>query len=129
MQLIGGLTRVVPEEKKNEAVTFIEYFEHQFIDYHALSWKNFNHFSSIKSGFYDTTNNVAETLNHQINCKIPRGHQDINQISSYIHEVKTESLGQLVANMQDETNMTLHRADYIRRRELVTNNILTPLEN
>lgn len=124
LEIINSLTRVVPEEQKDQAVKFIEYFEGQFLGNHALSYRNFNHFSSIKSGFYDTTNNSVETINHQINCKIPRGHQTINSISGIIHEVKTESLGQLTASMMDETNMTLHKPEYLRRRELVTENIL-----
>ena len=124
MEIIDSLKRVVPEDQKDQAVKFIEYFERQFLGDHALSCRNFNHFSAIKDGYYDTTNNSAETLNHQINCKITRGHQSINQISGYIHEVKTEALGQLCANMMDETNMTLHREDYLRRRKLVTDNII-----
>ena len=123
MKLIDSLKNIVPDEQKDAALEFKAYFEKQFLGNHVLSWKNFNHFRSILAGFYDTSNNVAETVNHMINCKIPRGHQSINQISSYIHEAKVESLGQLVANMRDETNMSLHHPGYLRRRELVTNHV------
>ena len=123
IKLIDSLKNIVPDEKKDAALRFKAYFEKQFLGNHVLSWKNFNHFRSILAGFYDTTNNVSETVNHKINSKIPRGHQNINQISGYIHEVKVESLGQLVANMQDETNMSLHNPAYLRRRELVTNQV------
>ena len=121
--MIDGLKNIVADDKKANALEFKAYFEKQFLGEHVLAANSFNHFRSIQAGFYDTTNNVAETINHQINCKIPRGHQNINQISSYIHETKVESLGQLVANMRDEHNMSLHNNEYLRRRELVTNQV------
>ena len=45
------------------------------------------------------------------------------KISIKYRETKVESLGQLVANMRDEHNMSLHNNEYLRRRELVTNQV------
>ena len=82
-----------------------------------------NHVPDIIAGFFDTTNNVSESLNKHLNTLIPEARQPINRVFGIVHNQQKQLLGRRTLVEQDPVNMNPRARETIERREIITRKV------
>ena len=116
---VKSIENWAPANKKRQAKEIAEYVMRQFRSRY-FGYRNMNHVPDILSGFFDTTNNVSEVLNKQLNALIPEARQRINRIFGIIHNQQKELIGRRTLVERDSSNMNPRARETIERRRNIT---------
>ena len=119
---VKSIEHWAPADKKARAKEMAEYVMKQFKSKY-FGFENMNHVPDIIAGFFDTTNNVSETLNKHLNTLIPEARQPINRVFGIIHSQQKELLGRRTLVEQDPINMNPRARETIERRESITRKV------
>ena len=115
---IEGL--VDTELQKQNAKEFAAYFDKWFLKDTNIGIKNIDYRRAYLDDSFDgdTTNNVAESMNHQLNSRIAAGRLTLAQAIETLHELKVDQIGQTIAVLDNEINMEKRSDVFLAKRLL-----------
>ena len=119
---VKSIEHWAPADKKAAAKEVAKYVMKQFRSRY-FGYENMNHVPDIIAGFFDTTNNVSESLNKHLNTLIPEARQPINRVFGIVHNQQKRLLGRRTLVEQDPVNMNPRARETIERREIITRKV------
>ena len=119
-EYLNSIENLVETDRKDAAKTFAAYFDTWFLQNPIIGIRNINYREAFLDDNFDgdVTNNSSESMNHQLNTRIGPGRLTLARAAEILHELKTDQIGQLVANLENDNNME-RRADYFLAKRLV----------
>ena len=107
--------------QKRLAKEFATYFHQWLLENRHIGIRNIDYRRAFLEDDFDgdCTNNVSECLNHQLNTRIGPGRLTMARAIETLHELKTEQIGILVANLTDDVNMEKRSGIFLAKRVLI----------
>ena len=104
--------------QKHNALEFAAYFDKWFLKNQYIGIVNINYRRAYLDENFDgdTTNNVSESMNHQLNSRIAPGRLTLARAVETLHALKVDQIGQLVANLENDVNMEKRSESFIAKR-------------
>ena len=119
---VNSIEHWAPADKKDKAKKLAEYVMKQFKS-RFFGYENMNHVPDILADFFDTTNNVSEVLNKQLNSLIPEARQRINKVFGILHNQQKELIGRRTLVERDPVNMNARPRETIERRQNISQKV------
>ena len=118
-------TLVEGRMQKNNAKLFAAYFHEWLLEHRSIGIRNIDYRKAYLDNQFDgdCTNNASETLNHQLNTRIPPGRLTLARAIETLHDLRVDLIGQLVANLRDETNMSIRSEVFLAKRLILRRKI------
>ena len=121
------VTLVEGRIQKENAKLFATYFHEWLLEHRSIGIRNINYQKAYLDDQFDgdLTNNTSESLNHQLNTRIPPGRLTLARAIEALHDLKIDQISQLVAVIRDETNMSIRSEVFLAKRVLLRRKIQT----
>ena len=125
-QYLNSIDRLVEgQNQKERAKHFAQYFHEWLLENPSIGIRNINYRKAYLDDQFDgdITNNTSECMNHQLNTRIAPGRLTLAKALETLHDLKVDQIGQLVANITDETNMSMRSEVFLAKRVLLRRKI------
>ena len=103
------------------AKEFAAYFHTWLLDNRHIGIRNIDYRRAYLEDDFDgdCTNNVSESLNHQLNSRIAPGRLTMARAIETLHQLKVDQIGMLVANLTNDVNMEKRSEVFLAKRLLI----------
>ena len=124
-EFLNSIEEVVEPERKEDARRMAAYFDEWYLQNRSIGIRNINYRRAFLDDDFDgdVTNNSSESMNHQLNIRIGPGRLTLARAAEILHELKIDQIGQLVANLTNDTNMERRSQYFLAKRVILARKI------